>query len=747
MAHPLYVAFVWHMHQPYYANSVTGEHILPWARLHAVKDYLHMVEVLKGFPKIHQTFNFVPCLAEQLNDYIRNGAKDRALLLTTKPAELLTPGEKDYLLNFFFSIDWDRIVRRYPRYWQLAQLRNLAEGDYELFGPSYWRDLQGWFNLAWIDPNWLERDPVLSRLVEKGRNFTGKDVQLIISKQHEIMGKVLGTYRELQEAGQIEISTSPYFHPILPLLINANAAREASPWLSMPEKQFAHPEDAAEQLRLAVEYHEECFGQKPKGLWPSEGAVSEELLGIIMARNNFRWLASDEGILAQSSRVNIERDGYGHVMNPQVLYQPYYVGERFADSANGRHPLAIVFRDHVLSDRIGFVYQQVDGSEAAADLMQRLRRIRENLRDEQSPYLVSIILDGENCWERYEHNGDVFLQRLYQMLSDDREIQTVTVSEYLDRFQPRTSLPRLVAGSWINRNLETWIGEPEQNRAWEYLELTRERLIQWQREYQLADFDTLAKAWREIYIAEGSDWFWWYYSRNDPARHEMFDREFRNHLANVYRIMGIPSPPWLKESIIRFAQRAAARPPSGYISPRLSMDPTTSADWAVAGYVDAEISTGAMQRTDLILRRLYYGYNPSSLFLRLETGASLTPYFVGFYFSGPESKQPNYLTRFAGTNQEYEPPDFPLCTEVSIAPNAMQAVLSQAQGGEQWQMLKSLDSVAVGERVLEISLPLQDLGLSIGDSVSLILVVAKNDVLAEMLPRTGHLQFTLSPMT
>ncbi|MDO8670701.1 MAG: glycoside hydrolase family 57 protein, partial [Dehalococcoidia bacterium] len=687
MTYPLYVAFVWHMHQPYYQNSFTGEHKLPWVRLHATKDYLHMAEILLDFPKIRQTFNIVPSLAEQLVDYLDNDAVDRCLQLTEKPAESLSDEDKEFILGFFFSIDWDRIIRKYPRYWQLLQLRQAAGGDWRLFSVEFWRDLQVWFNLVWIDPNWIERDPDLQYLVKKQSRFTLEDVQLLVAKQREIMAKTLPLYRQLEAAGQIEITTSPYYHPILPLLIDTASCRVASPGLPLPEMRFSHAEDGAEQLRLALEAHQKYFGKRPRGLWPSEGAVSHRLVSLLAERNTVQWLASDEAILSLSVNTVAQRDGYGHLTNPWFLYRPYCLR---TDESKGQAPIAMVFRDRVLSDRIGFVYRQFAGPDGAFDLMQRLHKIRENLNDPDHPYLVSIILDGENCWEGYEHNGDVFLRKLYELLSNDDQICTTTVSDYLDQFPPTENIDNLFTGSWINHSLETWIGEPEQNKAWDYLSRSRDRLIAWQNENPLADDGTLEKAWREIYIAEGSDWFWWYYSQNDSGQDHLFDQEFRGHLSNVYRIMGLPVPLWLQQPILGTAQKLTSRVISGYISPRLAGADVASSEWAAGGYVEPETSTGAMQRTRTIIKRLYYGFNPAELFLRLESWESLDLYSVAIYFGLADAQVVNYCSRFAPGEVQCGPPDVTFSFELLLDWGSAKASLSKATGEEGWQMVEQI---------------------------------------------------------
>ncbi len=470
---PIYIAFVWHQHQPYYRTSrqpgPEGDFALPWVRLHAVKDYLHMLEVLTQHPTIHQTFNLVPSLLEQLHDYTERSVMDHSLRLTLTPAESLSDADKAEMLETFFYINWGRVISLYPRYHQLLALKQQAQGDAGLFGTTFWRDLQVWFNLAWIDPQMVAADPELHTLVQKGGNFSHAEVELVADKHWAIMADVVPLHRTMMNAGQIEVSTSPYFHPILPLLSSCDDAHIASPGLPLPTMPFAHPEDADAQIALAVESYRAAFGRPPAGMWPSEGAISPAVAALAAA-HGLSWLASDEAVLASSVGWGIERDPWGHLTNPWLLYQPYLAnieGERHSPlHGDSVAAPALIFRDHLLSDRIGFAYQGMETGAAVADMLDRLHTIRNRTQDGERPALVSIILDGENCWESYPNNGNDFLHALYAAIEQDDTLQTCTVSEYLALYPPTQKIEHLFTASWIGRNLETWIGEPEQNRAW-----------------------------------------------------------------------------------------------------------------------------------------------------------------------------------------------------------------------------------------------------------------------------------------
>jgi alpha-amylase/alpha-mannosidase (GH57 family) len=534
---PLNVAFVWHMHQPYYRDQLTGEYMLPWVLLHGTKDYLHMALVAREFPKLHMTFNLVPCLIQQISDYAAGRATGQFTRVCTTPPDRLTEQDKDYILSFFFSINYDKVISRYPRYQQLLHEARSGERS-----PEFWADTIGWFNLAWIDPTLIQADADLKRLADQP-HFSTADIQCIRQKQREVLQRILPTYRELHDSGQAELITSPYFHPVLPLLIdNHDAAHESAPYVSLPAIRYRHPEDAVEQIRRAKAAHREVFGEPPAGIWPSEGSVSQAII-YPLAQAGIRWIASDEEILNRS-RGWSSRQHDGSVWDPASLYSAYTVHDE-------DYSLAILFRDRGLSDEIGFKYQNWRPDDAARDLVQRLHGIRDALGEARGEHIVPLILDGENCWEFYDNNGQDFLVALYSLLSKDDTLRCVTVSEFLDEHPPTRTLDYLAAGSWIGGTFDVWIGELAQNIAWDYLARTRDDLVRWETECEGAELEVLERAWEEIYIAEGSDWFWWYYSGNDPNLERGFDRQFRQHLINVYTLMGSPVPDYLAEPVLK----------------------------------------------------------------------------------------------------------------------------------------------------------------------------------------------------
>ncbi len=728
MGHPLYVALYWHMHQPLYRSALTGDYNLPWARLHGSKDYLHMAELAAQYPQVHQNFNFVPSLLDQLEDYGEHGASDRWMEVSLR--ERFSTTDRAFVLEQFFGFNWDKVIGASPAYRRLYSMREVAKAAPEAMPDQYFRDVAAWFNLSWIDPEAVARDPELRKLRERGAYYSLADLQLIIEKQREIIRGIVPAYRKLEADGVVEVTTSAYYHPILPLLIDIEAARVASPNLDLPLEGISWPEDAFEQLRKARERHEECFGYPPRGLWPSEGSVSPQLLETLRGSAAFRWLASDEAILARSLGTWFERDGAGVLLDPWRLYQPYL-------SPDGE--TAIIFRDRDLSDRIGFVYQNMPGVEAADDLMQRLYNAQEKLNDPEQPYLVSIVLDGENCWETYEANGNPFMHRLLSRLSNEDRIKTVTLSEYLDWFPVRERLPQLFSGSWINNDFETWVGQQDQNIAWDYLARTRARLVSWQNDNCLADVEVLSRAWAQIYISEGSDWFWWYCDRNRIDQAPMFDVEFRGRLADVYSIIGLPTPDWLKRPIESDSTRLRPPAPASRITPEMTAAEKPSAGWGPAAVRESSSSTGSMQKGGAVLRRLRFGNDPDDFYLRLEGAAKLDRYRVAVYFTTGGQRSSNRLVRFdTGVT---ETGNKPLGWEYAVEDGQLRRY--QAGPGESWQEIPTEGEVRLEGRVIEARVPLRELESTPGDSMSFVVAAAREDVVVEQMPSAGYVSLRL----
>jgi alpha-amylase/alpha-mannosidase (GH57 family) len=603
MAHT-YLVFVWHMHQPFYKDLATGEYQLPWTRMHALKDYYGMVQMLEDFPEIRQTFNLVPSMMVQIEDYACGSAKDPFLRCALKPAEDLTVAEQEFILKYFFQANPSMMIYRYRRYGELYdawRAESNADRLRRSFGVAGLRDLQVLSQLAWFDEIYLEKDPEVKRLVAKGRDFTREDQALMGRKQVEIISEVLPAYRRMAAKGQIELSMTPYYHPILPLLCDTNVASQSHPGVTLP-RQFRYPQDARCQIEMSRAYAVEKLGRLPAGMWPSEGSVSDEALGLA-ADCGVKWMASDNGVLGATLNT---------LAGAKETYRPYLWKQ------NGLE-MKMIFRDHFLSDLIGFVYSRMDAAAAAHHLLERIRGNCRHIHAEGRDALVPVILDGENAWEHYEKNGRPFFRELYRLIGEEPSMTAATVSEALERV-PAVEIPRIHPGSWINANYDIWIGAEEDNQAWEYLleaRETYERVSRGPEADQLGPA-RLSLAFEELMIAEGSDWCWWYGPEHHSENRPEFDKLFREHLAHVYRALGLTPPEGLSRPILKVSAPAYVQQPSGLIHPKVEGEVSSYFEWLGAGVFSPDPRQGAMHGRSRSLREVRYGSDGLQVYVRAD---------------------------------------------------------------------------------------------------------------------------------
>ena len=595
----LHLAVVWHMHQPYYKDDLTQTYLLPWVRLHCAKDYNKMAGLLDAYPRVKQTFNLVPSLLTQIDEYARGEARDLFLDLARQPAGELSAEQREFLLRWIREAPTALRVQASPRYLELASKQEPAES----WSPDEIRDVQVWSNLAWCDPAWVEREPRLNALKIKDSNFSEEDKDALFQCQREIVQSVIPRYRELADRGQIELATSPFYHPILPLVCHVDSARAASPGIELPQRRFSHREDAEQQVKMGMATFERLLGRSAKGMWPSEMAVSEPVASLI-AQAGLEWFISDEDVLARSLEQDFARDGEGRLQHPELLYEPYRM-ER-----EGRE-VAVIFRDKVLSNLVGFDYYKTSARDAARDFMARLRRIGDQQGDRD--FLVTVALDGENAWEFYPRDGHDFLNALYSELDAAEDIVSTTVGDFLREHGSRRPLHRLHSGSWIGASFDTWIGDPEHTIAWDLLAETRDWLEDYGRHHPTRQ-EELAAAWREIMITEGSDWYWWFSHRHDSGMDVIWDNQFRLHLRNVYKLLDARPPSRLFLPIIEKEGLTSGRRPVSKISPAGADDPA----WAQAGSYEVSTGFGALHRPSGFAERVLYGYDDTFLHLRID---------------------------------------------------------------------------------------------------------------------------------
>ncbi len=599
----LKVAFLWHMHQPYYLNPETNKFMMPWVRLHGLKDYLDM-PLLAGKYGIKFTFNLVPSLLDQIEMYCQ-GYVDRHQELTKINARELTPEMKKEILRTFFSAHYPTMIHPYTRYRQLYRKQESCGSDInlavEIFSTSEWRDLQVWSNLVWIDPMFRDESPVRS-LFRKERDFTEEDKNQLLEYQIGLLERIIPTYRKLYNERKIDISLTPYYHPILPLLIDTDIAAEAIPDVVLPKNRFDFPEDARWHISNSVKKFKSLFDKDLLGMWPSEGSVSESVLKLAR-ENDIKWVATDEEVLYHSLLKSGLNPGQ---YSPHTLY-----------TYDGSPDVKIFFRDHGLSDKIGFVYSGWETERAVEDFIQSLKNIRKVLKEKLEDSVVPIILDGENAWEYFPRDGNEFLSRFCEALVSDNEIEVVSFSEAAESIKP-VSLPSLFAGSWINHNFRIWIGHSEDNNAWDALFETRRTLVDYQKKHPEVDEKKLEKAWRQIHIAEGSDWCWWFGDDHIGPYNSKFDELFRAHLRAVYPDLGIDPPSFLMRPIHRPEILKSITMPESLVTPQLDGYLTHYYEWSGAGHYDCANIGGAMHRVEKVIKDIYFAFDFDCFYIRLD---------------------------------------------------------------------------------------------------------------------------------
>jgi len=598
----LYLGLLWHQHQPAYRDlglPPQGGMTQPWVRLHALRAYYAMPALGAEFPDLRLTFNLTPVLLSQIEQYVNEGVTDPLLDLTRKPVDQLTPEERDTVLERFFDADWHHQIFPFPRYLELFQRR----AEQQPFSDQDLRDLIMWHNLAWFAPQLQQGEVTLPsgerasvrRFVEQEANYSETDIDEMVAEQYKVLAAVLPLYRQLQERGLIEVSTSPFYHPILPLLFDTDLATIDRPGTCKPPR-FHHPEDVEAQIARAVQYYQDRFGRPPRGLWPSEGAVSPEIIAPV-ARHGLSWLASDQGVLEKSGRWGYE------VGNPEVLCRPYRV------QGDGCE-LSIFFRDSALSNLISFHYHQAyqDMELAAEDFVSRVIHDVADRLPGHEDRILSIILDGENTWGAYGRKAPAFFRALYRRLTTSPELETVTFSEYLQGDAQR-ELPahpladqeriyELFTGSWIDEpgsepgvDLGTWVGESDENRAWGLLADARDAISA-----AGATPENNPRVFEALYMAEGSDWFWWLGTDRGAAYDHDFEVLFRLHLTNAYRLAGLEPPAALARPLLPWGITWTFLRPQDHIGPQEQLVVRTNCPGSV---VWQELPAGVRRETPL----------------------------------------------------------------------------------------------------------------------------------------------------
>ncbi|MEB3161210.1 MAG: hypothetical protein VKL20_07100 [Synechocystis sp.] len=609
MPYPLYIALIWHHHQPLSLahgglGTESGRYQLPGVRHHGSKDYAGLMRLLSRYPLLHQTVGFSPCLLEQLQDYANGTAIDRHWALTLTPVDQLTPDQKTEILQQFFDANPRTQILPHPRYQSLYEQRQTEGLDWclEHWQPQDFSDLLAWHNLIWFDPLTVSEDGDLQQWLFQQKSFSLGDRQRIISKQRQIIQTILPLHQALQQRGQLELITSPHSHPILPLLADTNIARTLQTTLPLPDPRFCWSEDGVNQLQLAKQVHRQIFGQEARGLWPPALALSPALLGTA-AQLRFNWLCGDEGVLAHSLNqpTQQQRQAIGIGGQTAWLYHPYRLRTVDGD-------ITLVFRDQQLSDGLRYDYARLSPAKAAQDLMNRLLALYQE-RSPETPQLVTLALEGEQGWGDYEQNGFGFLSQFYQQCQDltrQGVLQWVTVSEFLDQFPPTQVFPNdakdQLVGSWRQGNFSPWIGTPLKNKAWDYLIDARQILAN----HPEATAENNPEAWNALYAAQSADWL---EALGEEMTPKQCQREslFRAHLIRLYRALNETVPGYLYHPLGSPCQETSDR--RGSLYPRWA-DLKDLTPWQMATCVPVADHP--------LVKNLYYGHNPHSLYFRLD---------------------------------------------------------------------------------------------------------------------------------
>jgi alpha-amylase/alpha-mannosidase (GH57 family) len=717
----IHLVVLWHMHQPQYRDPETGRYVLPWTRLHALKDYYGMVETLREFTNFHATFNIVPALGAQLEEYASGEFNEPWFALAFKNADELTREDKSEILSRAFQVNHEHLMSRWPRFVELYEWSRPAGGVQALiaFTARDWRDLQLLSQLVWMEESWIQKNEVVSRLAAKGKDYTENDKSALQQKQLELLRLILPAYREAASRGQIEISTTPFYHPILPLLCDSDIARVANPSTPLPRRAFRRCEDAREQLQLARQYHEKTFGARPPGLWPSEGSVSDQAL-VIAAEEGFQWFGTDEGVLGRTLNVGFFRDSGGIPANADRLFKPWRI-------QLGDKSITGLFRDHHLSDLIGFVYSRMEAKAAAADLHSRLRLLGERVSGNQ-PLTVCLFLDGENAWEYYPGNGREFLREFYRRIESDPDFLALTAGEAITAAAEIPTSTGIFPASWINANFDVWIGHSEDVTAWELLWDAREVYARAVEAYKKGSPGApaesgLKKAHESLLAAEGSDWCWWFGPEHSTANDAEFDALYRKHLTEVYLALGQVAPEELAKPIKRRPEHAFQLAPSGFLRVKVDGRDSSYFEWLGAGLYSPERRGGSMHGRVFYLHEMRYGFEEDRLCIRID--------------------------HFAETMSELDDPEFRITVggaeELVIVVKLQRGRIQEFAVEKARLCLLRLESVAVAafDRILEVAIHRDQLDLKGQSNLRLGVALWHGGLPVDVLPAEGLLDIQL----
>ena len=715
---------------------------MPWVRLHAVKDYLDMVLFLEKFPKLKLNFNIVPALLDSIIDYTENGYHDIHSELTASDTEKLTDEEKAFILNNFFSSKYETMIYRSENYKNLYQKRFSKDvATIEDFSAQELSDLMALFNLVWIDPLHYERYPRLKELWDKQTNYTLDDRIEILTIQKRIIREIIPTYKKYIKEGRIELTTSPYYHTILPILIDIKSSVKSVLTTEGLPNSLGMADDAKLQIRSALDKIEEVFGVRPKGMWPPELCLGPKTLNLL-SKEGVRWTISDEGVLANSINFDFIRDFKGNLNDPYHLLKVYNYQTKEKE-------IDIIFRDRSIPNLINFEYAGINPKMAANDLFEKIKIIQNKLLvSPDNTHLLTIASDCENCWENYQNDGIEFLENIYTLIETDESLETVLISDYIEPDEHKKTLKKIYSGSWIDKTFQYWIGEPEKNKAWAYLKKTKD------------DFDNFLKqnrnhphvkaAKRELMIAEGSDWFWWYGEPNNSGQDFIFDYMFRERLKNVYLLLGLEPPEYLNKTLIT-ALEVPFKHPKRQITPRMDGKNSSVDDWYNSGSIS--MIDGPVFRENKNVDKINFGCDRDNIYFRLYVNKgsgeiSFVDRINQFYIYTRNANQINdraYIRLISKTDNPYpillEKFEHELTLTLvkdTLYPPRLTAVLHPYM----WTLDNPEGIKIVFEDVIDICIPFDKLGIAMGETVEFFMANTDSGVKNTYIPQEILLSMT-----
>lgn len=709
----LNVLFLWHLHQPLYKMADSQQYILPWVRLHSIKAYLDMAYMSEQYPEMGMTFNLTPSLMLQLEDYTGGNADDYYEKLSRTKPEDLDPTERNFIIDNFFQANWATMIHPYPGY---KRLLNLKENkNYAHFTNQDILDLQVWFNLSWFGFAARKKYPQINELLHKDHNFSGEDKENILKLQYTILDEILPYYKKISSGDIVELSTTPMYHPILPLVYNSEIARRCMPHSPLPNK-FSYPEDAEKHITMAMELYFRHFNRKPSGFWPAEGSVSPEIAKLFQEKK-ISWIASDEEVLFNSM---LAEGNYS-------LFRPYSIG----DSDDKLH---LFFRDKGISDAIGFRYSKMNADQAIDDLFQNLSAISQSNDNKH----IAIILDGENPWEYYFDGGEKFLSKLYSKLSESKHLIPMSMKKAVEETDRSQQITQLYSASWIYGNFQIWIGSEEDNRAWEYLLETRKTINEHKKQGKEAD--KISKALEYIYVAEGSDWFWWYGDDFQSMTKKDFDTLFRSYLIAAWEALDLEVPSWLLNPLIQQKQLFLPQPEE-FISPIIDGESTHYFEWQGSIIFATDKAGSAMFNSQNSIKEIAYGINEENFFIRVKFQFQRTEkqrkLQLKFYRSHAEHAKNSQVNDQVNNriDKSY------ICSiPLHLEPGDLFPIF-QANGNQSNSPTGNIE--AAYKEFFECKIAYHDLEASPGDEIQFNLELLEEDIAMEVQPVAGLIRLTV----